>query len=54
MAAVTVLLLGASVTDGFNVDVSSKVVHTGPRRSCDQECMFGFSVAQHRDKGTPW
>ncbi len=38
----------------FNVDVGSKVVHTAPRDSCDGDCMFGFSVAQHRDQGTPW
>ena len=39
----------------FNVDVDSKVVHQGPTGSCDRDtCQFGFSVAQHRDKGTPW
>jgi hypothetical protein len=38
----------------FNVDVSSKVIHGAPRDSCDQECMFGFSVAQHRERGVPW
>ena len=39
---------------GFNVDVSSKIIHTAPKDSCDQECMFGFSVAQHRERGVPW
>jgi len=38
----------------FNVDVDSNVVHSGPRGSCDEECMFGFSVAQHRENGNPW
>ena len=51
---VTVLFVLSCCAEAFNVDVSSKVIHTGPRGSCDQECMFGFAVAQHREKGTPW
>ena len=38
----------------FNVDVQSAVVHDGPRGSCDRECMFGFSVAQHIENGRSW
>jgi hypothetical protein len=51
-AAAVVALLPPSAA--FNVDVSSKVIHSAPRESCDQECMFGFSVAQHRERGVPW
>ncbi len=47
------IILGLAVTDAFNVDVDSRVVHTGPR-GCQKNCMFGFSVAQHREQGTPW
>eukprot|EP00095_Tigriopus_kingsejongensis_P000289 maker-scaffold253_size237113-snap-gene-1.29 protein:Tk00289 transcript:maker-scaffold253_size237113-snap-gene-1.29-mRNA-1 annotation:"integrin alpha-v-like" len=43
-----------SSVHSFNVDVNSKVVHSGPRGACDQDCMFGFAVAQHREAGTPW
>lgn len=41
---------------GFNVDVDSKIVHSGPRGTCPKRegCMFGFAVAQHRERGTPW
>ena len=49
----SVVLFSAAVS-GFNVDVGSRVVHSGPRRSCDRECMFGFAVAQHRERGVPW
>jgi hypothetical protein len=50
------LLLLAAVTPSaaFNVDVASRIVHSGPRGTCDGECMFGFAVAQHRERGTPW
>jgi hypothetical protein len=54
LAAVTALAALMRPTHAFNVDVNSKVVHSGPRGSCDADCMFGFSVAQHRDNGTPW
>ena len=51
------LLLGlASLasTSGFNIDTSSVVVHSGPRDTCDKDCMFGFAVAQHKEAGVPW
>lgn len=32
----------------------SVVVHSGPRETCDSECMFGFAVAQHKEAGVPW
>lgn len=53
-AAMCSLLLTFQLVESFNVDVNSRVVHSGPRGSCDDECMFGFSVAQHRERGTPW
>ena len=43
-----------TTVSAFNVDVNSKIVHTAPRSTCDDECMFGFSVAQHREKGQSW
>ena len=48
------VMMSSSVVSGFNVDVNSRVVHSGPGRSCDRECMFGFAVAQHRERGVPW
>ena len=54
-AAVALLAAAASA---FNVDVESNVVHSGPAGSgCDgpgSDCMFGFSVAQHRENGRAW
>ena len=45
----------SGVVHSFNVDVTSKVIHNAPQRSCeDGDCMFGFSVAQHREKNQPW
>ena len=42
-------------TNAFNVDVNSKVIHQAPGRNCVAgDCMFGFSVAQHREQGQPW
>jgi len=39
----------------FNIDTQSLVVQQGPRDSCgDGDCMFGFSVAQHKEGGIPW
>ena len=38
---------------GFNIDTNNLVVQKGPRDSCD-DCMFGFSVAQHKEGGVPW
>ena len=55
LCSVIMLCSSSSVmVSGFNVDVDSRVVHSGPRRSCDRECMFGFAVAQHRERGVPW
>ena len=50
------LLLSIMVTSStaFNVDVGSKVVHNAPTRTCYDDCMFGFSVAQHKEKGQSW
>lgn len=55
----TLLLLCLSksvpLSEAFNVDVNSKVIHEAPKRSCeDGDCMFGFSVAQHREQNQPW
>ena len=36
------------------VVIRSVVVHSGPRDTCDSECMFGFAVAQHKEAGVPW
>ena len=38
---------------GFNIDTKNLVVQEGPRDSCE-DCMFGFSVAQHKEAGVPW
>jgi hypothetical protein len=39
----------------FNIDTKSLVVQQGPKASCgDSDCMFGFSVAQHKEGGVPW
>ena len=54
-ASVVGLLALVGLANAFNVDVASRVVHQGPRQACpDDDCMFGFSVAQHREKGVPW
>ena len=37
----------------FNIDTKNLVIQQGPRDTCD-DCMFGFSVAQHREAGVPW
>ena len=55
LCSVAVFLASSlAAVSAFNVDVGSRVVHSGPRRSCDRECMFGFAVAQHREGGVPW
>ena len=43
IAIIVILLVNRSV-----------VVHSGPRETCDSECMFGFAVAQHKEAGVPW
>jgi len=49
------LFLLSRPANSFNVDVNSKVIHTAPPSRCeDGDCMFGFAVAQHREKGQPW
>jgi len=45
----TLVTLYLHVTTGFNVDTENFVRHRGAPGS-----MFGFSVAEHRDRGTSW
>jgi hypothetical protein len=45
----TLVALYLHVTTGFNVDTENFVRHRGAPGS-----MFGFSVAEHRDRGTSW
>ena len=47
------LLVLINTSDAFNIDTKNLVIQTGPRDSCD-DCMFGFSVAQHSEAGVPW
>ena len=54
ISCVLISFMTPQLASGFNVDVNSKVVHTAPSSSCDRDCMFGFSVAEHREKGQPW
>jgi hypothetical protein len=54
MILLVLLLFSSHCVTSFNVDVNSKVIHEGPRKSCDGDCMFGFSVAQHKEQGQPW
>ncbi|XP_050537137.1 integrin alpha-PS2 isoform X2 [Daktulosphaira vitifoliae] len=43
------LLCTLCVVDGFNVDVKNCMRYQGPRGS-----MFGFSVAEHKERGRSW
>ena len=52
--SILVFFFSVSTVTAFNVDVDSKVIHEAPRRSCAGDCMFGFSVAQHREQGQSW
>lgn len=55
--AVLVILMATTTTMviSFNIDTKSLVVQQGPRGSCgEDDCMFGFSVAQHKEGGVPW
>ena len=54
LAVIFTLLCSLHIVTAFNVDVGSRVVHTAPRDSCDNTCMFGFSVAEHKEQGQPW
>ena len=47
-------LLSLTTALAFNINTDSAVVHSGPRDTCDSECMFGFDVAQHKEAGVPW
>uniref|UniRef100_T1JAK7 Integrin alpha-2 domain-containing protein n=1 Tax=Strigamia maritima TaxID=126957 RepID=T1JAK7_STRMM len=46
---VILLLGGIGVARAFNMDLNSFVMHRGP-----DDAMFGFAVAQHRDRATSW
>ena len=50
---VTVIIV-VIITIVILVVIRSVVVHSGPRETCDSECMFGFAVAQHKEAGVPW
>ena len=48
------LILPVTLVTGFNLDTTNTVIQDRPGRSCGKDCMFGFSVAQHSEAGTPW
>ena len=56
MLVVVALVAAMAGTGGhaFNIDTAAVVVQAGPRDTCGQDCMFGFSVAQHSEGGVPW
>lgn len=47
------LIILATTAAAFNIDTGSAVVQAGPAATCT-DCMFGFSVAQHKEGGEPW
>jgi len=55
-ASLAILLVATNnLVTSFNIDTKSLVVQQGPKASCgDGDCMFGFSVAQHKEGGVPW
>ena len=48
LVIIIVVQLGGLVT-AFNIDVDSVVVYKG-----EEDSLFGFSVASHRDQGNGW
>lgn len=42
-------LIISNLSEAFNIDTQSAIIHQGPARS-----YFGFTVAQHRDRSTSW
>ena len=54
--AAALLTLGGLVplAAAFNLDTTNTVIQERPGRTCDRDCMFGFSVAQHSESGYPW
>ena len=53
LQSLLLLLVLIQLSDAFNIDTKNLVIQKGPRDSCD-DCMFGFSVAQHSEAGVPW
>ena len=53
LRTLALLLVLINTSDAFNIDTRHLLVQQGPRDSCD-DCMFGFSVAQHNEAGVPW
>lgn len=49
LIALQSLNYSTSLIQAFNIDTQSAVVHSGPQGS-----YFGYSVAQHRDRGVTW
>jgi hypothetical protein len=54
VVAMVAALLVAPGGRAFNLDTRQMVVQASPAASCDRDCMFGFTVAQHSEGGTPW
>lgn len=49
MLTVTLFAFCVGLAAGFNLDTAGPLVHRGP-----PDTYFGFSVAQHKDRGKPW
>ena len=54
IVTVVIIVVMVIITIVILVVIRSVVVHSGPRETCDSECMFGFAVAQHKEAGVPW